>query len=134
MSVSWWKRLRPPSNSARRELGARSERLASQFLAAHGYVIEARNVRYSVGEIDLVAREGAALCFVEIRSVSSTQWGGGLATITDRKRRHMIRAAQCYLQRRPAIPEHVRFDVLAVTWEGPHPPSFELIQDAFPAD
>ena len=54
--------------TARQQLGARSERLAERFLTSHGYRIEARNVRYPVGELDLVAWDGDTLCFIEVRA------------------------------------------------------------------
>ena len=55
----------------RQRLGQRGERLAKQFLISRGYVIEETNARFPVGEIDLVAREGETLCFVEVRSTAS---------------------------------------------------------------
>ncbi len=111
----------------------RGEQVAARFLVARGYAIEARNVRFPVGEIDLVAREGQTLCFVEVRSASSSQWGGPLGSITERKRRRLIRAAQWYLQRLRTLPASTRFDVVAIAWQDGRA-SPELIQGAFTAD
>ena len=127
-----WQR-RHKTLPARQQLGRRSEQLAARFLRANGYSIEAANVRYPVGEIDLVAREGHTLCFVEVRSARSLQWGGPMASVGDRKRRCLIRAARWYLHRRPPTGE-VRFDVIAVTWGPSDVPSFELVRGAFTAD
>ena len=128
----WASRARPKPLPPRQALGRRSEELARRHLAALGYVVEKTNARFPVGEIDIVARDGQTLCFVEVRSASSEAWGGPLASITDRKRRRLIRAAQWYLARLRALPEEIRFDVVAVTWTG-GVPAVELIRGAFDA-
>ncbi len=120
-------------NEQRRALGEWSERLARQFLAGQGYVIRETNVRFPVGEIDVVAQEGGVLCFVEIRSASSAQWGGALASITDRKRQRLIRAARWYLARLRELPPEIRFDVVGIDWEPAGRPQIELIRGAFDA-
>jgi putative endonuclease len=117
--------------TSRQRIGRRGEQLAAAFLNSAGYRIERRNVRYPVGEIDLVARDGPVLCFVEVRSASSGQWGGPLASITEPKRRRLIRAARWYLAGKPP-PAEIRFDVLGITWDG-ETPNIELIRGAFDA-
>jgi putative endonuclease len=92
-------------------------------------VIERTNVRYPVGEIDILAREGQTLCFVEVRSVSSDAFGGAAASVTLEKQRRIIRAAQWYLARRPA-PASARFDVVTVDWIGGRA-CLDLIRGAF---
>ena len=121
-------------NEQRRALGERGERLARQFLTAQGYAVQETNVRFPVGELDVVAREGDVLCFVEIRSVSSSQWGGALASVTNRKRQRLIRAARWYLARLKELPPEIRFDVVAIDWEPAGRPQIELIRGAFTAD
>ena len=121
----------PRPDTFRQRLGRRSEALAAAFLNSAGYRIERTNVRFPVGEIDVVAREGDVLCFVEVRSTSSSQWGGPLASITGPKRRRLIQAARWYLAGKPMPPE-IRFDVLAIEWEG-NTPRVELIRGAFDA-
>ncbi len=117
----------------RQRRGQRAERLAAAFLSAHGYVIQQANVRFPVGEIDLIAHERHVLCFVEVRSTSSDQWGGPFASVTDRKRRRIIRAASWYLTRFRELPAEIRFDVVGITWPPDGPPSIELIRAAFDA-
>ena len=125
----------PREIAARRQsLGRLGERLAQQLLRSHGYVIERTNLRFPVGEIDIVARERHTLCFIEVRSTSSSYWGGPLASITDRKRRHLIRAAQWYLSRLRAMPSEIRFDVVAIEWSNEAAPATQLIRGAFTAD
>ena len=115
----------------RQQLGAHSESLARRFLVLHGYTIEATNVRFPVGELDIVARDGQVLCFIEVRAASSLEWGGALESITGRKRQRVIRAARWYLKRFTTLPEEIRFDVVALDWSGPDAPRLELIRAAF---
>jgi len=117
---------------SRADAGRRAEILARRYLLAHGYAIEQTNARFPVGEIDVVARDGATLCFVEVRSASSTQWGGAVGSITDRKRQRLIRAAEWFLERTPFAGE-IRFDVVAIQWQPAGLPSIELLKAAFDA-
>ena len=114
--------------------GTRAEQLACDFLRSQGMAIQERNVRYPVGEIDIIAREGQTLCFVEVRSTSSMQWGGPLVSITDRKRRRMIAAARWYLHDGRIHAIESRFDVVAIEWRGHVAASVELIRGACTAD
>ena len=114
--------------------GRRAEQIAEGFLRAQGFEILERNVRFPVGEIDLVARERDALCFVEVRSTASQAWGGAAASVTRPKQRRLIRAAAWYLEsRRPSFLD-ARFDVVAIEWQHEHAPTVELIRGAFTAD
>jgi len=119
--------------TVRQQRGQDSERVAVRLLQSEGYRIEATNVRFPVGEIDVIAWEGQTLCFVEVRSTTSTQWGGPLASIGGRKRQHLIRAARWYLSRCRTMPAETRFDVVAMTWTDPVRPAVELVRGAFDA-
>jgi putative endonuclease len=120
--------------TARQRLGSESEALADRLLRSRGYRIEARNVRCRLGELDLVAWEGETLCFVEVRTTSSHEWGGPLATITREKQRRLIRTARWYLARFRSLPQAIRFDVVAIDYSCGHRPAIELLQDAFTTD
>ena len=117
----------------RQRLGRRGERLAKQFLSSQGYVIEEENVRFPIGEIDLIGREGEVLCFIEVRSTASNEWGGPLDSIGERKRRRLIRAARWYAQRLRRLPPEMRFDVVAINWLPDGSPNIELVRGAFEA-
>ena len=104
--------------------------MAARFLLRQGYRIVERNVRCAGAEIDLIAWEQQTLCFIEVRSTSSSYWGGPLASITLPKQRHLLRAARAYLARLRTPPAYVRFDVVAVEWEHT-PPALSLIRGAF---
>jgi putative endonuclease len=87
----------PAERSAAREDGARAEARACAFLVSHGLSIVARNVRSRFGEIDVVARDGDTLVFVEVRLRRSAAYGGAAASITAAKRARIVAAVQQYL-------------------------------------
>ena len=98
--------------------GGEAEEQAARFLARRGLEIVARNYRTRFGEIDLVARDGAILVFVEVRMRSSARYGGAAASVGFRKRARIEAAARQYLARLGREPA-CRFDV--VTLEGAEP-------------
>ena len=108
-------------------LGVDAEALAASFLEARGLQIIARNYRCRLGEIDLVARDGATTVFVEVRRRASNAFGGAGASITPKKRLKLLKAARHYLSRLSTLPQ-CRFDALLI--EG-QPPRIEWIRDAF---
>ena len=110
--------------------GGAAEEAAARFLERQGLAIVARNYRTRLGEIDLVARDGATLVFVEVRMRSSDRFGGGAESIGWRKRSRIEAAARQYLSRLHREPP-CRFDV--VTLEGDAMQGFrvEWIRDAF---
>jgi putative endonuclease len=77
--------------------GAAAEALAAEFLREHGLSVVKRNYRCRGGEIDIIARDGATLVFVEVRLRSSSAFGGARASITAAKRRRLKFAAGLYL-------------------------------------
>jgi len=93
--------------------GGDAEERAANLLARHGLVVVERNYRTRLGEIDLVAREGDTLVFVEVRARGADRFGGALASITPRKRRRIVAAARQFLMRFGKVPP-CRFDVVAV--------------------
>ena len=112
--------------------GRRSEELARAHLERQGFRIQAINVRFRVGELDIVAWDGPVLCFVEVRSCGSTFFGGALATINRTKQEHLLQAARWYLRRLTTQPEQVRFDAVTVDWSEASP-RLELVRGAFDA-
>jgi putative endonuclease len=118
----------------RRLLGVRGERIAAEYLRQAGYRILARNLRWRDGELDLVALERDALCFIEVRARSSPRFGAAEESIDARKRARIVHAA------RRALAEHrwprhgrLRFDVVAID-AAREPPRVRLLRDAFRAD
>lgn len=106
-------RADPPSTA--RDLGLAAEEATARFLESKGLAIVARNYRTRFGEVDLVAREGATLVFVEVRRRTSRAFGGAAASVDARKQSRLVAAARHYLARLGSEPA-CRFDV--VTWDG----------------
>ena len=101
---------------AARLRGAKAEAKAARYLADRGLRVVARNYRTRQGEVDLVARDGATLVFVEVRARSWSAFGGAAGSVDARKQRRIAAAARHYLRRLGAEPA-CRFDVLTV--QGP---------------
>ena len=106
--------------------GEQAETLAADFLSGKGLRIAVRNYRSRYGEIDLIAREGATVVFVEVRSRASDAYGGAAASITAAKRKKLLKTARHYLAGITPLPQ-CRFDALLITGE---PPRIEWIRNA----
>ncbi|MBS3896158.1 YraN family protein [Silanimonas sp.] len=97
-----------------RRRGDAAEEAALQLLRAAGLVLLARNLRFKVGELDLVMREGSTLVIVEVRRRQHAGWGDALASIDRGKARRLVRATEALLQRQPRWASGAcRFDVVA---------------------
>jgi putative endonuclease len=110
--------------------GRVGEDAAVAWLRGQGFEILERNVTTRAGEIDLVAREGETLCFVEIKARGGGEYGPAIGAVGAGKQRRISRAAALYLaQRRLEAP--CRFDVLGLD-AGPDGWEYTLVRDAFP--
>ena len=94
--------------------GQHAEDLAAEFLQRQGLELLERNYRCRFGEIDLIARDGQTLVFVEVRMRTSARFGGAAASITTAKRGKITRAARHYLTGSTRVPA-CRFDALLVS-------------------
>jgi putative endonuclease len=97
------------------QIGAAAERDAARLLVAAGYQIIERNFRCKAGELDLIARDGDVLVFVEVRSRSDDDHGGAAEMVRRSKQRRVARVARCYLATVAPAFEECRFDVVAIT-------------------
>jgi len=94
-------------------VGNRMEDTAARHLSNAGLKIIERNFRSRFGEIDLIARDGNTLVFVEVRFRRSNRFGGAGISVDWRKQRKLLATANSYLQyRRLDCP--CRFDVIAI--------------------
>lgn len=112
-------------------LGESGEDLACAALELRGYAILERRYRTRAGEIDIVARDGAALVFVEVKARRTGRFGHPAEAVTPRKRRRVAQMAADYLARRRPCVSACRFDVVAVTIGPEGPPVVEVIPGAF---
>lgn len=106
--------------------GLTAEAQAAELLLASGYRIVERNFRCDAGELDIVARDGPVLAFVEVRSRSDAAHGHALHMVGARKQRRVVRVARCYLALKAPRFDECRFDVVAITAGDP-----VLVKDAF---
>jgi putative endonuclease len=97
--------------------GQQAEAFAAAFFERKGLRLLARNYRCRFGEIDLIARDGATLVFVEVRLRSRTDFGTAAESINAAKRRKLVAAARHYLARSGAD-QPCRFDAFLVGQDG----------------
>ena len=115
-------------------LGKSGEDLACDELLRRGYAIVDRRYRTRAGEIDVVARDGTALVFIEVKTRRSTRCGMPADAITQRKRRQIVLMASDYLARRRPHARSCRFDVVSVAIDGYGRAAITVIPGAFRAD
>jgi len=94
--------------------GQRGEDLAADFLKGQGYRICERNFRGRCGEIDIIAKKGRTLCFIEVKLRSTDAYGTGFEAVVPGKQRKLSRAALEYLTARGLMPQESRFDVIEI--------------------
>ena len=112
-------------------LGQKGEDLAVTCLKEHGYEIIERNARGRRGEIDIIARDGETVCFIEVKTRSSDAMGLPAEAISFYKQRKMAYLALSYLKANRLEEMGVRFDVVSVLMGNNSAPQVELIQGAF---
>jgi len=112
--------------------GGRGEDIAARLLKKRGYRILERNYRCRYGEIDLVARDGRTIAFVEVKTRRNCDFGAPADAVGPKKRLNMARASSNYLVERGLTDHPARFDVVSILAGGGEAAA-ELIKDAFPA-
>jgi putative endonuclease len=101
--------------SHKAQAGQAAEELARRFLESHGLKYLKRNVRFPVGEIDLMMEDMRHLVFVEVRYRRQNNFGSGAETVNRTKQAKCVRAALYYLQRHPQDAHRpMRFDVVSI--------------------
>jgi putative endonuclease len=104
-------------SNARQRFGRAAEAQAQAYLVRRGYSLLAVNQRVGRGEIDIIARHGCALVFVEVKARRSTTCGAPEDAVTARKQRQIARLAELWMSARPwalAGVDEVRFDIVAI--------------------
>ena len=116
----------------RTQLGKAGEDLACRELERRGYAILARRYRRRGGEIDIIARDGPTLVFVEVKARDSDGFGEPAEAVTALKQLRMTRLATDYIIRQRLADCPCRFDVVAIQFDG-GAPVVEVFQNAFDA-
>ena len=99
-------------------LGDTGEDAAARFLETRGFEVLARNWRLKMGEIDIIAKEGSILVFVEVKTRRTADFVDPSVAVDFRKQRKLRRLAEAYIAiERPSF-ERCRFDVVSVVHDG----------------
>ena len=106
-------------NLFRRLLGNRGEDTAAAYLKRQGLKILARQHRNHYGEIDLIARDGKQIVFVEVKTRSGADHGRPEDAVNDTKQRKIVQAALCWLKQKRRLRQPVRFDIVSILWPDP---------------
>jgi putative endonuclease len=97
------------------DAGLAAESRAAAHLERAGYRIVERNYRCRAGELDIIARDGDVLVFVEVRSRRSARFGHAVTAISPAKQRQVSRVAAHYVAFKRPRAARYRFDVVAIT-------------------
>ena len=110
----------------RQRLGLAAEEQAIRYLQSRGW--EILNHRFRVGriELDLVARRGHLVVFFEVKARRGSAFGSPFEAVTGAKRREIVKAARCWMDRHGHAPDVYRFDCIAIVDN-----KLEHLEDAF---
>jgi putative endonuclease len=114
----------------RLQIGKKGEDLALHKMNRLGYKCIARNFRCNLGEIDLIARDGDCLVFVEIKTRRGKSVGYAKEAIDERKRKKLSQVALAYMKTHDCMDVKSRFDVVAINLQG-REKEIEIIKNAF---
>ena len=98
----------------RHKRGLAGEEQAIQYLLARGWHIVAHRFRVGHTEIDLIARQGSLVAFVEVKARRGTAFGSPLEAVTGAKRRDLVKAARVWVDRHGRPADVYRFDCIAI--------------------
>lgn len=119
-----------PTSMDHNDLGTLGESLALKFLSSKGFEVLETNWRYQRAEVDIIARDGEILVFVEVKTRTSEYFGAPETFVTFRKEQLMVRAAHAYMQRINHQWE-IRFDVISVVYRDDQNYEIRHLPDAF---
>lgn len=114
----------------RHRLGLWGERIAVEHLRCSGWRVLEHRFRLGRLEVDLVARRGSVIAFVEVKTRLGAGFGSPLEAVTHAKRRELARVASAWVDRHGRPTYRYRFDVIGIT-VGRDAPRVEHVADAF---
>jgi putative endonuclease len=112
-------------------VGSRGEELAAAFLERNGFRIVERNFRCKGGEVDIIARDGKTIVFIEVKSRRTLSYGVPQLAVTPFKQRQISKAALTWLSKKRLHDSPARFDVIAILLDNSYSHQIEHIRDAF---
>ena len=115
-------------------LGDRGERAAVRYLKKQGFRIIAKRYRNSFGEVDIIAQDGKATVFVEVKTRTSTNDGQPFEAVDLRKQEKITRIALAWLKKHDRLEQPARFDVVSILWPDERgEPQIQHFRNAFEA-
>ena len=114
----------------RLDLGKLGEDLAFKKIKRIGYKCLARNYRCPLGEVDLIAKDGDTLVFIEIKTRKGKSLGYAKEAVDGRKRRQLSKVALTYIKANDCWHMKSRFDVVAIN-VNKNKREIEIIKNAF---
>ncbi len=103
------------ANKNTRAIGTEGEKIAVEFLTENGFTILKTNYRVGrIGEIDIIAREGEYICFIEVKTRKSCSFGNPSESVTFKKQEKIKLLASIYLTNTGNIDERIRFDIVEI--------------------
>ena len=112
-----------------KQVGSKGEDLAAEFLKGKGYRIIGRNYKTPIGELDIIAKDGETLVFIEVKTRSSNAFGYPFEAVDSRKKHKLKNLALFYLKNQKKNCA-ARFDVISINLTGTKK-EIEHIKDAF---
>ena len=103
-----------PQNFYKKLLGRIGENKAEKHLKSIGYKILEKNFTTDIGEIDLVAKDGEYIVFVEVKTRTNSNYGAPIDAITYLKRKHMLKTIKYYLFLNKLENNFIRIDVIEI--------------------
>lgn len=117
--------------SSNGSVGGVGESIAVTYLKGQGFKIVECNFRSVCGEIDIVARDGRTIVFVEVKCRKNDNYGPPQLAVTPFKQRQISKAALVWLSRKKLYDAEARFDVVAIMLRDHDLPEIEHIRNAF---
>jgi putative endonuclease len=115
-----------------KELGQYGEEYTCRYLQNKGYQILEKNFRNKIGEIDLIAKDGKIICFIEVKTRKTLQYGAPFEAVHSTKQHKMVQMALSYLKYKfRTIDVSCRFDVISIYQPSQEQPIVEHLINAF---
>jgi putative endonuclease len=112
-------------------LGARGESIAATYLKGRKFTILEQNFRCKCGEVDIIARDGRTIVFVEVKTRRTLTFGPPQLAVTAFKQRQISKTALTWLALKNLHETAARFDVIAILLRDQSLPEIEHFMNAF---
>ena len=115
------------------QVGKQGEAEAVRLLQGQGYRIRKTNYRTRAGEVDIIARQGDTLCFIEVKARSGERFGQPAEAVSRFKQGQISKAALHFLKTHDCLDKKARFDVVSIVYHGATP-QLDILKNAFELD